>query len=129
MEKFKEYKYYCKPLYTVLRNTYFWIITVVFSALFVLFLSQFLSHTHFSLFLTCQSVSLKMFLFSPLSSVSPPFSCPVSGCCCLITQTLKLKTSTGETVYNHHCLNIPGVMHCICLYLVLCLRRDGGCAS
>ena len=90
------------------------------------------SHIHnISLLLMCQSVSLNISLFSPLSSLSPPFSYPVSGCCCLITQTLKLKTSTGETVYNHHRLNIPRVMHCICLYLVLCarLRRDGGCAS
>ena len=129
VETFKEYKYYCKPLYTVLHNTYFWIFTVVFCAFIVLFLPQFLSHTHFSLLLTCQSVSLNIFLFSRLSSLSPPFSCPVSGCCCPITQTLKLKTSTGETVYNHHCLNIHGVVHCISLYLVFCLSRDGGCAS
>lgn len=97
----------------------------------VLYLSNFfLSFSYFFLLLILPSVGLNGFLF--LSSLSLSFSCPVSGCCCLITQTLKLKTSKGETIYNHCCLDILSVRHCIFpFYLALCLhlRRDGGCAS
>lgn len=67
-----------------------------------------------------QSVVLNIFLFLLLSSLSLSLSCLVSGYCCLITQTLELKTSEGETIYNHHGLNLLRVLHCIFLfYLVL----------
>lgn len=62
----------------------------------------------------------------PLSPLSPYFSYPVSGCCCLITQTQKLQTSMGETIYNHWWLDQPSVMFmsfCI-LSLSLCVSEE-----
>lgn len=53
----------------------------------------------------------------PLFSLSLSFSCHVSGCCCLITHNQKLKTSKGETIYNHHNLNLLCVIHCVLLLL------------
>lgn len=81
--------------YTVAAQ-YLWLITAVaITALFLLFQSRFLTHTPIFIFLMWQSMGLNIFLFLPLSSLSLSYSCPASRCCCLIIQTLELKTSKG----------------------------------
>lgn len=82
-----------------------------------------------------QSVGLNIFPFFcyllqpliPLSLVSLSHSCPVSGCCCLIKRTLKLKHPRGETIYDHCRLNFLSVTHCVCF--CVCFHACSLCAS